>query len=82
MADRNNSLLELRDLFNPVAPAEGTVIAVQPSGAAASVATARGVVAGTISVGLVVVAGDLVRLEGSTIVGKVRATAGIPVFNL
>lgn len=82
MASRNNSLLELRSLFNPVAPAEGTVIAVQPSGSAASVATQRGVVSGVISAGLVVVAGDLVRLEGSTIVGKVKAAAGIPVFNL
>lgn len=82
MADRNNSLLELRDLFNPVAPTEGTVIGVQPSGAAASVATQRGVVSGTVSAGLVVVAGDLVRLEGSTIVGKVKPTTGIPVFNL
>jgi hypothetical protein len=82
LADRNNSLLELRDLFNPEAPAEGTVIGVQASGSTASVATARGVVAGTISAGLVVVAGDLVRLEGSTIVGKVKAAAGLPVFNL
>ncbi len=82
MSDRNNQLLELRDLFNPTAPAEGTVISTAQSGTTASVATQRGVVAATVSAGLTVGAGDLVRLEGTTIVGRVRGAETLPVFNL
>lgn len=80
MADPNNSLLELRGLFNPTLPRSGTVISTNASGA--SVATQRGVVAATVVPGLTVVTGDEVQLDGSTVVRKLRSTANLPVFNL
>ncbi len=80
MADPNNSLLELRTLFNPTAPRSGRVISTNASGA--SVATGRGVVAATVVPGLTVVPGDEVQLDGSTVVRKIPGSADLPVFNL
>lgn len=80
MADRNNNLLELRDLFNPRPSRSGRVVSTNATGA--SVATQRGVVAATVPAGLVVVPGDSVQMEGSAVVRVIRPGSALPVFNL
>jgi hypothetical protein len=70
----------LRALINKTSPTEGTVLSVE--GTNARVATNKGLVAGQLIEGVSVIAGDRVRLEGTSITAKIRASGAIPVFNL
>lgn len=81
MARRSaNQLRELQALIVRDQRLTGTVVSI--TGATARVATNRGTVTANIETATVLSVGDTVRVQGESVVGRVRPIADVPVFDL
>lgn len=76
---QTNQLDELRHLLFRDPVVTGTVVSTD--GGLAQVATGRGVVSASVGT-LVIRTGDVVRLQGESVLGKVKDAGALPAFDL
>jgi len=75
----SNSLVELRNLIRQDPRETGEIMSID--GTIARVATKRGVVTATLPSGSFQ-AGQTVRLQGESVLGRLKAVSDLPVFDV
>lgn len=75
-----NQLRDIQRLLIPRRPSQGEVLSV--SGSSAQVQTIRGVVNTSVPADLLIQPGQRVQIEGGAIIGVIKSTRGLMVYQV